>query len=313
VSITCSYGKVGEVDGNLTGMLAAKGVTTPFDVEADSAPIIYVHGQPARTAAPVRTMEQAAAGLTADDLAAGRTVKLTNYLADPVEMNLLHMVTGDPKRTGTFALFANPDFWLSSGSSSCGSSCVSEPSGQDAWNHGDVAPQINTTWLGLAGPGVVHAGVDKTTWSDHTDIQPTMMALLGLKDDYTPDGVVLGDVIKPTAQPPAMASSDPALRPLAQVYTQLDAAVGPFGLATLTASTRALASRSPGDATYTSIENQLSSLGTARNALAAQMQALLMGAEFGGKPVSASAAATLISQGHRLLTQARTLAAGSAG
>jgi hypothetical protein len=313
VSITCSYGKVGEVDGNLTGMLAAKGVTTPFDVEADSAPIIYVHGQPARTAAPVRTMEQAAAGLTADDLAAGRTVKLTNYLADPVEMKLLHMVTGDPKRTGTFALFANPDFWLSSGSSSCGSSCVSEPSGQDAWNHGDVAPQINTTWLGLAGPGVVHAGVDKTTWSDHTDIQPTMMALLGLKDDYTPDGVVLGDVIKPTAQPPAMASSDPALRPLAQVYTQLDAAVGPFGLATLTASTRALASRSPGDATYTSIENQLSSLGTARNALAAQMQALLMGAEFGGKPVSASAAASLISQGHRLLTQARTLAAGSAG
>ena len=48
VTIPCSYSKVGEVDGNLTGMLAAKGVTTPFDVEADSAPIIYVHGQPAR-------------------------------------------------------------------------------------------------------------------------------------------------------------------------------------------------------------------------------------------------------------------------
>ena len=35
---------------NLTGMLAAKGVTTPFDVSAGSAPIIYVHGQPGRTA-----------------------------------------------------------------------------------------------------------------------------------------------------------------------------------------------------------------------------------------------------------------------
>ena len=121
-------------------MLAAKGVTTPFDVEADSAPIIYVHGQPAATSAAVRTMERAAASLTADDLATGKTVPLTNYLADPAEMNILHMVTGDPKRTGTFALFANPDFWLSSGSAKCGSSCVSEPSGQDAWNHGDVAP-----------------------------------------------------------------------------------------------------------------------------------------------------------------------------
>lgn len=35
-------------------------------------------------------------------------------LADPVEMKLLHMITADPKRTPTFVLFANPDFWLSS-------------------------------------------------------------------------------------------------------------------------------------------------------------------------------------------------------
>ena len=187
----------------------------------------------------------------------GRTVPLTNYLADPVEMNILHMVTGDPKRTGTFALFANPDFWLSSGSASCGSSCVSEPSGQDAWNHGDVAPEINTTWLGLVGPGVAHAGVNNAIWSDHTDIQPTMMALLGLNDDYTPDGVVLGDVIEPMALPPAMLTNYPTLTKLSRVYTQLEAAVGEFGLDTLAASTRALASNSPGDATYTSIENQL--------------------------------------------------------
>jgi hypothetical protein len=152
VTITCSYSKIGEVDGNLTGMLAAKGVSTPFDVEADSAPILYAHGQPARTQAQVRTLERTAATLTAQDLAAGKTVPLTSYLADPVELKLLHMVTGDPKRTPTLALFGNPDFWLSSGSASCGSSCVSEPSGGDAWNHGDVAPEINTTWLGLAGP-----------------------------------------------------------------------------------------------------------------------------------------------------------------
>src|SRR5271170_394198 len=310
VKITCSYSKVGEVDGNLTGMLAAKGVTTPFDVEADSAPVIYVHGQPAATSAAVRAMERAAARLTADDMATGQTVPLTNYLADPVEMNILHMITGDPKRTGTFALFAKPDFWLSSGSASCGSSCVSEPSGQDAWNHGDVAPQINTTWLGLVGPGVVQKGVNNAIWSDHTDIQPTMMALLGLKDDYTPDGVVLGDVIQSVALPPAMQTNYSTLNKLSRVYTQLEAAVGEFGRATLTASTRALASNSAGDATYTSIENRLRALGAARDTLAGQMQTLLIGAEFGNTPISAKSAEKLISRGNALLAQAGTLASG---
>ena len=313
VTVACSYSKAGEVDGNLTGMLAAQGVTTPFDVEADSAPVIYVHGQPAGSAAPVRAMERAAAGLVADDLASGGSVRLTNYLADPVEMNILHMVTGDPKRTGTFALFANPDFWLSSGPAKCGSSCVSEPAGQDAWNHGDVAPAINTTWLGVAGPGVAHIGVDNAIWSDHTDIQPTMLALLGLHDDYVPDGVVLGDVIEPTALPPAMLSSYPTLTKLGRLYTRLEAAVGEFGLDTLAASTRALASSSPGDATYTTIEGQLTSLGAARDALAGQIQALLIGAEFGGQPLSTSKSgkktlAALIAQGNALLARADTLA-----
>jgi hypothetical protein len=254
-------------------------------------------------------MERAAAGLTATDLATGQGVALTKYLADPVEMNILHMVTGDPKRTGTFALFANPDFWLSSGSPKCASSCVSEPSGQDAWNHGDVSPSINTTWLGLAGPGVAHAGVSNAIWSDHTDIQPTMMALLGLHDDYVPDGVVLGDVIEPTALPPAMLSNYPTLRKLGQVYTQLEAAVGKFGLDTLAASTRALASNSPGDATYATIEGQLTSLGAARDALAGQIQALLTGAEFGGQPLSTSKTGSkLIAQANALLAQAGALA-----
>jgi hypothetical protein len=192
---------------------------------------------------------------------------------------------------------------------------VSEPSGQDAWNHGDVSPSINTTWLGLAGPGVAHLGVDSAIWSDHTDIQPTMMALLGLHDDYTPDGVVLGDVISRTARPTAMRSSYPTLRKLGQVYTQLEAAVGKFGLDTLAASTRALASSSPGDATYTSIEGQLTSLGAARDALAGKIQALLTGAEFGGQPLSTSksgkkALSKLIAQANALLAQAGTLAHG---
>jgi hypothetical protein len=307
VTVTCSYQRVGEVDGNLTGMLAARGVKTPFDVAADSAPILYVHGQPSRTAGAVRTLERTAYRLSAADLATGKTVRLTQYLADPVELGLLHMVTGDAHRTPTVALFANPDFWLSSGSANCGKSCVSEPSGGDAWNHGDVAPAINTTWLGLAGPGVAGMGVDGSLWSDHTDINPTMMALLGLHDDYAPDGRVLAEVFTASARPAALRSSYPAVIRLGQVYTQLEAAVGSFGLSTLAASTRALASSSPGDAVYTSLEHRLGELGAVRDALASRMRALLLGAAFDGKPVPGSSAAELITAGQALLAQARAL------
>ena len=309
VKVLCSYSKVGEVDGNLTGMLVAKGVTTPFDVNADSAPVIYVHGQPARTAAPVRTLEQATARLSALDLATGKTVRLTRYLADPVELKLLHMITGDPKRTPSFVMFANPDFYLSSGPASCGASCVSEPSGGDAWNHGDVAGKINTTWLGLVGPGVSHLGTDNTLWSDHTDIQPTMMELLGLRDDYAPDGRVLGEVLDRAALPATMRAHGATLTRLGRVYTQLEAPVGSFGLDTLRASTRALASQAARDAGYTRIEGQLERLGQARNALALKMRAALLGAAFYRRALGERQARALIVAGDRLLGRAAVLGA----
>ncbi len=308
VTVTCHYARIGEVNGNLTGMLAAKGITTPFDVEADSAPVLYLHGQPARTAAAARALERAAARLTARDLATRRTVRLTNYLADPVELKLLHMITSDPKRTPSAVLFANDDFWLSSGSTSCGASCVTEPKGTDAWNHGDVSSQINTTWLGLAGPGVAHLGVDNSAWTDHVNIQPTMMELTGLRDDYVPDGRVDAEVLARSAMPPAMRASLPAVLRLGRAYGQIDSAVGAFGLATLHASTRALASDSPGDAVYNRIERQLTRLGRARDLLAAAMRAELNGAAFGNRPVPAGQADRLIRAAQRLLGQAALLA-----
>jgi hypothetical protein len=307
VTIPCGYKNVGEVDGNLTGLLAAKGVTTPFDVSADSAPIVYVHHQPARTVPAVRTLEQTAAKLTADDLAAGKTVKLINYEADPVEMNLLHMTTGDPKRTPTVSLFGNTDFWLSSGSASCGKSCVSEPAGQDAWNHGDVASKINTTFLGLVDPGVRNLGVNGSVWSDHTDIQPTMMELLGLHDDYTPDGRVLTEVISPSALPWSLRTAYPTLNRLGDAFTAINAAVGPFGLDTLAASTKALESSSPGDASYTRLESLLAGLGTQRDGIVAAMKDELYGAAFDGRPISAGEADSLIRSANGLLASASAL------
>ena len=69
-------------------------------------------------------LERKLARLKELDLVSGKQVRLTNYLADPVELKLLHMVTADPKRTPSLVLFGNDNSWLSSGSASCGKSCV---------------------------------------------------------------------------------------------------------------------------------------------------------------------------------------------
>src|SRR5579859_582760 len=309
VRVACHYKRIGEVNGNLTGLLAAKGITAKFDVGADSAPAIYMHGQPGRTAPAVRALERAAARLTGHDLANGQHhVRLTNYLADPVELKILHMVTADPKRTPSLVLFGNPEFWFNPGPAKCGKTCFTEPAGTDAWNHGTIGSKINTTWLGLAGPGVAHLGVDNAVWSDHTNIQPTIMALLGLRDDYTPDGRVLGEIIAPSALPAGMRAHLPVLLRLGRAYTAIEAPVGPFGLATLRASTRALASASPGDSRYRAIESALVRLGTARDHVAGQMRTMLDGAAFAGKPINVAAASALIRQARRLLKEAETLA-----
>ena len=81
-----------------------------------------------------------------------------------------------------------------------------------------------------------------------------------------------------------------------------------FGLDTLKASTRALASHSPGDAAYSRIERQLQQLGNERDAIGARMRALLLGAAFGGQAVDPGQAAWLIHQGEQLIGQAAVLA-----
>jgi hypothetical protein len=176
-----------------------------------------------------------------------------------------------------------------------------------AWNHGDVQPDITTTWLGMVGPGVDQTGIDSTTWSDHTDIRPTMMMLLGLHDDYSDDGRALTEDLTGWAKP-ASVKKGGSFVPLAEMYKRINATVGELGLASLKVSTTALESSAAGDSTYNQLENQLISITNQRNALASQMITLLEGAEFNGQVINKPQAQQLIAQGQALLDQVNALA-----
>jgi Type I phosphodiesterase / nucleotide pyrophosphatase len=322
VTVACHYGngQIGELNTNIQGLLATeKANTTPFQIHSDSAPNFYLAGNPARTDPTLRQLERDVAGLTGPDPYLGKTpVPLTNFLADPVEAKILHMQTADPQRNPNFTAFLKPDYFAFPGGTTCP---PTPPSGQFptgnpcitvnpafAWNHGDVAPEINTTWLGLVGPGVRARGVDSTTWSDHVDIRPTILALLGLKDDYPSDGRVLTEELRTPAVPPAIQGS-PSFQRLAAMYKQINASVGQFALDTLAASTTGMASGSSGDdEQYNQREEALAGLGRTRDAVAGQMIRLLNGAAFDNTPFTSSQAGALIQQGQSLLEQAEALA-----
>jgi hypothetical protein len=323
VTTTCNYNRVGEINADLRRMVYTQtGDAAVFSVHSDDAPTVYVNGTPAQplrdqTDPVVRNLEREMAGLHWLNPYTG--VDESNImvaLADHTGMKTLHMVTADPFRTPTFTPFADPDwFFFASGAptpATCATpaNCAFIPARTNqsfAWNHGDIQDEIASTWIGLVGPGVDQAGVNSATWSDHTDLRPTILTLLGLKDDYTSDGRLLSEALTGWAIPSAVKKGGNFL-PLAQVYKQLNASFGAFDMDILKASTKALASNDGGDATYTSIEGQIQSLTSQRDALAGQIKSALSGAAFNGQVLSNQQANSLIAQAQSLLDQAHTLA-----
>ncbi len=272
-------------------------------------------GQPKADAPQVRTLERDAAGLTAANPYTGTTQPIANYLADPTEEGILHMVNADPARTPTFAMFAKPDYYLQAQPlpPSCGTALVCQQTGF-AWDHGDYAAEINTNWLGIAGPGIAHRGLDGTaadegpnsagansgqvtvpgsgttgTWIDETDIRPTLMYLTGLKDDYEHDGRVVTQLLAR----PNDALSARGVAALGACYKQLNSSVGQFGTATLQASTKAIESASTGDQTYLHTDQVLSVLERARDGLAGKIKGELEAAAFTDTPIRGAAGQTL--------------------
>ena len=314
----------GEVTVGLQGVLADEQpiTATQFTVGNDTAPGVYIdgtNGPPAPTDPSVRAFERATGALTVTNPLSNKVEPLAQYLADPTELKLLHMVTADPARTPTFVLFARPDYYVTatcdggynSTTPVTPSICVLEKPAY-AWLHGNIQPDITTTWLGLVGPGVQNRRVDDGTWSDHTDIRPTMLALLGLKDDYSHDGRVLLEDLAPNAVPVLQDERDSYIA-LAQAYKQINAPVGALALASLQISTAALQSNARDDSVYTALEAQLSSITEQRNSLAAKMAQILDAVVSGGQGsvFDAAQAGKLTEQGHALLGSVIALAANT--
>jgi hypothetical protein len=244
VTIPCTYSALGEVDADLSRLLATENMdATPFFVHSDSAPTFYVTGNPGQMDAVTRKLEHDVAALTGFDPIVGNNIPVTAALADQQEQSFLHMVTADPNRTPTFILFGDPDFFLfSSGSTTACSPlslCSTEPNGF-AWNHGDFQPEITNTWLGLVGPGIAHKGATGAIFSDHTDIRPTIINLVGLVDDYTHDGRVLIEVLNDDAIPVPLRQHRGTLSDLAAAYEAINAPLGTLGKLTLQHATTAI-------------------------------------------------------------------------
>ena len=336
VTKPCTYSRtpgnvtIGEVDVDLTRLMQANGKSVPgivpatggavgFDTHYDMAPAVYVYGDPDGESAGVRQFEQDVARLTLTNPVTNSTVPLAVGLADRAEMRLLHMYgwggnVPDPLRLPSFVIFGSPNFYVETYYAAL---CNSWPSVAPyaceqpayAWNHGGIQSQIATTWLGLVGPGVINKGVDPLTWTDHTDIRPTILTLAGLHDSYLHDGRLLVEHLKPSVLPPAIANGLPAYVILANAYKQLNAPFGATAVASIAYATNGIATTSP--VTHTAYLAEMAKFNTAREALVAQIRSYIEAAAFSNGPFSPVTALLYAANAEALTQQLVQLAAGA--
>ena len=320
----------GEIDTNLPALIqGTTGDSTTFGFDDDDAPAIIVPNQtspsgprPGANDPVVRNLEREISAAKEFNPIDGQDDPITVNMADETEESILHMVNADPSREPTFTLFADPSFYFEGHCTKIGSAqgLTPEPvtnegpgcpaqDGGFAWNHGDVQPEIASTYQGWVGPGIRHLGETASIWTDHAGVRPTMMTLLGLKDDYSWDGAANAQILDRWGGLPWTISIDRGVfNRLASAYKQLDAPFGAFGMSTLNADTSALASNSPSDATYTGMDDQLQACENARAPIVAQMQSVLQAAETGQRPVDPFEARRLVNRADQLIQDASELA-----
>jgi hypothetical protein len=323
VTVACNYtaAQIGELQANIKGLLSSTASSgAAYDIEPQGASI-YVHGQPAATDPSVRQLQRDTASMTGDDPYTGVTAeKIVNYQAGATEQRILHMQTSDPLRTPTYSLFPKPDYYFSTSGPN-----VSINNGF-AYNHGYYSPNIDITWSSLVGPGVAARGVDGPepaagnqpsdpnstrtvpqastvgTWVEETDLRPTLLHLVGLRDDYPTDGRVISQVLNRPSE--ALQRTEE----LAAEYQQLNSSVGQFATNTLIADSAALASGSAtDDSTFEREQRVLLLLAGSRDRVAAEMKAVLSEAA-GGHPPNGAQVRRLRAEAQSLILISHVLA-----
>ena len=321
INVPCTYGVngVGELEFDLNLAAVSAGDSTPFTYHFDDSATVYVHGNPDPSSPSVRHLEKTLAGITTTNpqtgitesiLGTGLGPRLQGSIVDKTGQKLLHMSsTVDPNRNPTFTFFGDPNFFFQT----TGNPNPIVGTGF-AWNHGDIQPQIARTFIAMAGPGVRHIGVTQPTdfFTDHVDLRPTMMYLLGLKDDYQHDGRVILEMVDPNIQSANLHAHTETLLRLGQTYKQINAPFGALAQSTLTVSNFAIQSESDGDAVYTSLEAKIAAWTAERDTLSAQTKQMLEGAEFSGVSINEQAAKTIIDRSQSLLDRASACAANPA-
>ena len=135
----------------------------------------------------------------------------------------------------------------------------------------------------MVGPGVKRLGRNDAVFSDHTDVRPTVLALVGLKDDYMHDGRVLTEWMEQRALPSGIRQHSAEFVELAEVYKQLNAPLGELGRASMLYANRSVTDT---DKAYTRYLSKIADITAQRDALASEIKTMLDGAAFGNRPVN---------------------------
>ncbi len=308
INIPCTYAQKGEIDALLNRLLITQRAnTTAFSVHSDDAPTMYINGNPAPSDTITRTMEHDLDALVATSPITGNTDKLSRLLADQAEMKLLHMTTASPARTPTLTMFGNDNYFFETGS---GGACASQSDcifvGPGfAWNHGDFQKQITRTWVAMAGPGVRQLGRSDEIFTDHADVRPTIMALVGLKDDYVHEGRVIAEWMQEQSLPEGIREARENFTELAAIFKQLDAPVGELCRASLVWSNRSVTST---DKTYARYLKQIGQITEERDKLAGKIKTALDNAAFHNWPVDEGSEDGLGGRARALIDQVKDLA-----
>ena len=317
-SLQDGHPRVGELNANIDTLLfhqhpelfalnASGNPIFDFTVHGDDAPTFYLSGNPSVTSAHVRDFERATADLTAVNTYTGNTDTLMVAMADRAEMKLLHMyTTGDLLRDPTFAYFADPNYFLTDFPTSTCETCINPAF---AWNHGDIQPEIATTWLGFVGPGIRNLGETGEVWTDHTDVRPTMLVDLGLPTSYENDGRAITEVLNGNAVPHEVNLHRGVLQQLGAAYKQLDAPFGRLALASLKVSTAGIQTGSAADdSAYTALDAKLAEWLGRRDALANEISGVINGAQFDGTAINVRHAMDLAAQAKALISEVESAA-----